>query len=109
MVYPNLPSAQRPVDHGADLPVPSLPQNLEDIQLESSESASSSSSNGDEGVNSSKSGKYHLINQRDLNDLVKDLELSQESAELLFSTFKSRNLLAPGVSLSSSSSSTKDS
>lgn len=98
IVYPNLPSALRPVAHGPDVPVPSPPGNLEDIHL-SSESESSNS-NDDVDFNSGKSEEPQLFNQCELNDLVRDLGLAKVSAELLGSRLKSKSLLAPGASFS---------
>ena len=38
----------------------------------------------------------HLLNQTDLNDLVRDLKLSKDKSELLSSRLKEWNLLQPG-------------
>lgn len=46
-------------------------------------------------------GTPHLINQCELNDLVKDLGLSKEKAELLGSRLQEWNLFARGVTVSS--------
>ena len=41
-----------------------------------------------------------MFTQPELNDLVRDLDLPKESAELLGSRLKEKNLLAPGTSFS---------
>lgn len=98
IVYPNLPSAMRPVAHGPDVPVPSPPGNLEDLHL-SSESESSSSTD-DVDFSSVEREEPQLFSQCVLNDLVRDLGLAKESAELLGSRLESKNLSAPGTSFS---------
>lgn len=46
------------------------------------------------------SGEPHLITQSELNDLVRDLDLSKAKAELLGSKLQDWCLLAPGMTSS---------
>ena len=94
IIYPDLPSALRPVPHGPDVPVPSPPDNFEDIHL------SSDLDSSDHDADFSYDGESQeplVFTQHELNDLVRDLGLSKEAAELLGSRLKAKNLLAPGV------------
>ena len=97
--YPNLDSAIRPVPHSSEIPVPQPPSSLDDILSESEDEdtlppqgESSSDFSFDEGP--------QLFSQKELNDLVRDLGLSKESAELLGSRLKNKNLLSSGTSFS---------
>lgn len=93
--YPNLPSAIRPVPHGPDVPVPSVPDSLQNISL---------SDKSDEDIDFSDEEftvpciEPQQFSQPELNDLVRDLDLPKESAELLGSRLKEKNLLAAGTS-----------
>jgi hypothetical protein len=97
ILYPNLLSAMRPVPHSSEIPVPKSTEKLEDIPEDSE----------DEGETYDEDYRYvsdsiepQLFSQIELNDLVRDLGLSKESAELLGSRLKQKNLLAPGTSFS---------
>lgn len=95
LVYPNLASAIRPVPHSEGLPIPVfsvLPQ----ITLSSTEEISSpEDDSGDEDF--SGTTLPQLFSQEELNDLVRDLNLPKNSAELLASRLKEKNLLENGV------------
>ncbi|GBP20941.1 hypothetical protein EVAR_9510_1 [Eumeta japonica] len=66
--YPNLQSAQRPIPHSDNLPVPQRPVNMDDVTEESV----SESSDSDSTFEPSTSNKEpHFITQNDLNDLVR--------------------------------------
>ncbi|GFT93232.1 uncharacterized protein TNCV_2219981 [Trichonephila clavipes] len=91
-------SAIRPVPHGPDLPIPSPPDTLDNIldDLDQVSHISSDSDNGyDPGTNDSE-----LFSQSDLNDLVRDLGLPKDTAEVLESRLKEKHLLNSGVSFS---------
>lgn len=97
--YPNLSSAIRPVPHSSEIPVPHPPSSLDDIRsdLEDGDTLphqdeSSSDFSVDEGP--------QPFSQSELNDLVRDLGLSKDAAELLGSRLKNKNLLTPGTSFS---------
>ena len=96
ILYPNLPSAIRPVLHSADLPVPILPSCLPQLKSESSENSENSSCDSDDTFHlSQEATKPHLINHEDLNDLMRDLNLTKSNSELLASRLQQWNLLAP--------------
>ena len=97
--YPNIPSAIRPVRHSDELPIPEP----REIDLLSSDDAESSevcsvtepctSTNEEFGITT----EPHLINESELNDLVRDLDLPKVKVELLASRLKQWNLLQSGV------------
>ena len=90
--YPNIPSALRPVPQSDDLPVPTPPAQLADL----SDTENDSSSDTDEEYKPPEM-EPQLFSQDDLDDLIKDLDLSKASAELLASRLQERNLLAKGA------------
>lgn len=93
--YPDVPSAIRPVPHDATLPVPVPPEKL---SLTSSESSSSPPSDSDTSENfEADVNEPHLIEQSELNDLVRDLSLPKDKAELLASRLQQWHLLAKNV------------
>ena len=81
--YPDLQSARRPVAHCDEIPVPIFGE-LSDISDEDASSVAP-----------------HPFSQKELNDLVPDLSLSTDSAELLASRLKEKNLLTVLASASS--------
>jgi len=96
--YPNLRSAIRPVPHSKDLPVPScvLPVTYDDSDCDSDGNAVYD--DDDEYIGSDTGAK--LMNQEELDDLVRDLRLSKQSAEVLASRLKERNFLVEGTKVS---------
>ena len=90
---PNLPSANRPVPHSADLPVPIPPPCLSELKGESSENSSCDSD--DTFQLDQEATKPHLIRQENLNDLVRDLNLTKSNGELLALRLQHWNLLTP--------------
>ena len=84
--YPDLQSACCPVAHCVEIPVPFFGE-LPDI---SDEDASSVEGHEDEEVVLEDYAPYP-ISQKELNDLVRDLSLSNDSAELLASRLKERS------------------
>ena len=92
--YPNLPSAIRPITHSADLPPPLftfLPE-LFNEPLSNTLEESSLKDDCYEPLADNKSPI--LIIKAFLNDLVRDLNLPKESAEILGSRLEHNNLLA---------------
>ncbi|CAH0560898.1 unnamed protein product [Brassicogethes aeneus] len=88
--YPELESSSGPIAHDLTRPVPEPPKKL---SQKSSLSLSSSKSNSDrEFLPTLEQPKYHLITTEDFNDLVRDLNLSKNKAELLGSRLKPWNL-----------------
>ncbi|XP_077117201.1 uncharacterized protein LOC143773722 [Ranitomeya variabilis] len=94
--YPNIPSAIRPVPHGKDLPVPRPPKEYV-LESDQEEESPGSSSQDLEYDSQSASNEPHLLSQGELNDLICDLDLSKEKAELLASRLKQWNFLLYNV------------
>lgn len=98
IVYPNLPSALRPVPHGPDVPVPLQPEHLPEVdgsEIESSEETEDNEEEYEPG-----NSAPQPFTQSELSDLIRDLHLTKEASELLGSRLKDKNLLAAGVSFS---------
>jgi len=89
----------RPVPHSAELPVPKPPTNVTLSDSESSdEDVGQSTSNNNLDCDPTLAGacssnEPHLLTQGNLNDIVRDLNLSKKQAELLRSMLKAWNLL----------------
>lgn len=96
--YPNLPSAMRPVPHGDEVEIPVPPAILDETSTYSD--SSSSEDDIDANYDASDSKTPMLMSQSDLDDLVRDLDLPKESAQLLGSRLHERNFLAPGTAYS---------
>ena len=91
--YPDLDSARRPYPHSDEVPIPTfscLPEFSENEDLSQMEGSKSDRSDSDFAGPSSTAQKF---NQPELNDLIRDLNLSKESSELLASRLKEKNLL----------------
>ncbi|KAG7160044.1 hypothetical protein Hamer_G017501, partial [Homarus americanus] len=99
IVYPNIPSAMRPVPHGPEVAVP-IPTDV--LQSVSSESDRDSSSDNVSDAYQAEdiSDKPEVFTQSEINDLVRDLNLPKESTELLGSRLKSKKLLSKGAHFS---------
>lgn len=95
IVYPQCRSAMLPAPHSEEIPVPIPPASLD--ELESSSESANSPSEHDEDYTIKHDISPKLILQEDLDDLVRDLNLPKESAELLGSRLQERNFLAPGT------------
>jgi hypothetical protein len=97
IVYPDCPSALKPVPHNPDIPVPIPPPNTDMGSDESSENTHRETGDTDLYVPPQPEKQPHLINQQELNDLVRDLELSKRKSELLGLRLQEWNLLAEGT------------
>lgn len=86
--YADCASAQKPVPHDTENPVPSCPADHNIIVSSCEEDDDDNTFELD-----AQEQKPHLLNQGDLNDLVRDLSLSKEKAELLGSRLRQWNLL----------------
>jgi len=101
-VYPNIPSAIRPMPHGDGLPVPEPPDNFamypddEDSVSSNSEEQQPSASRDADYLPSTDSSN-HKITEGELNDLIRDLKLPKNTAELLASRLQQCNLLHHSV------------
>lgn len=105
--YPNIPSAIRPIRHDETLPIPVfsgflLDDDMETLESDSSEleemAIDSAGSSSDSYTQTSSAPK--LFNQAELNDLVRDLDLSKSAAELLSSRLQEKNLLHSSAKVS---------
>lgn len=97
--YPNLDSVIRPVPHSSEISIPQPPFSLDQYPSELEDEATlppPGESNSD--LSFDKDGGPQLFSQGELNDLVGDLGLSKDAAELLGSRLKNKNLLSPGTS-----------
>jgi len=101
--YPNLPSAIRPIPHSDSLPVPTPPQNYE-LEVENEDSVEEEEPNKPSTSHdpdfAEKDDKPHRLSQAELSDLIRDLDLSKEKAELLGSRLQQWNLLQRDVRVS---------
>ena len=91
--YSDCSSALKPVPHDSEMPVPKRP-------MESEPENSSDECPGATGMDvtyESEQEGPHLLDQTDLNDLIRDLKLNKEKSELLSSRLKEWNLLEPGT------------
>jgi len=101
-VYPNIPSAIRPVPHGDGLLVPEPPDNFamysddEDSVSSNSEEQQPSASRDADCLPSTDSSNQK-ITEGELHDLIRDLELPKNKAELLASRLQQWNLLHHSV------------
>jgi len=89
VVCPNIPSALRPVPHSEGISVPESPKEFtidsddEDEGEPTSGSGPPVSTEPHVSLGRSSAPQPHLLTQDELNDLVRDLELSKSKAELL--------------------------
>ena len=96
IMYADVPSVTKPILHSKDLPHPVCPGSSSANILDDNNSDvefKSISSDSDEF--SPQENTPHLINQAELNDLIRDLQLSRSKAELLGSRLQQWNLLLP--------------
>ena len=103
IVYPNCNSALKPVPHGNHLPVPSPPSPEKQQSEESStehETTGSEACESEEDTEGCITKKPTLINQSMLNDLVRDLTLTKDKAEILGSRLKQWSLLEKDTKIS---------
>ena len=98
-----LPRSMRPVTHIAGLPVPKLPTNMTLSDSESSDEDVGQANNNKDCdptfAGACSSNESNLLTQGNLNDIVHDLNLSKEQAELLGCRLKGWNLLRQDTEL----------
>lgn len=96
IVYPNLPSAIRPVPHSEHLHPPLPPSSQLETENDSDDELMLDESRDEHDIYTAE--EQHNIpeafTQSELNDLVRDLYLSKEKAEILGSRLKGKHLLA---------------
>jgi len=108
IVYPNIPSALRPVPHGEEISVPEPPKEFT-IDLDNENEGESTSSSPEPPASTephvshgrSSALQPQILILDELNDLVRDLELSKSKAELPGSRLKQWNHLGKNVRISS--------
>ncbi|XP_051500464.1 uncharacterized protein LOC127409743 [Myxocyprinus asiaticus] len=90
ITYPDLPSSIAPVPHCHELPVPTPPEREQSSLEESSKSESEEDfvDPDDNFRGGAEERNPYYPNQKDLNDLIRDLGLTKSSAELLTSRLK---------------------
>ena len=96
-VYPDLESARRPVLHCEEVPIVNL-NHLHDQSMEFDflqEDLDTNSGDNNESEYEAFSTIPDQFNQEELNDLIRDLNLSKESSELLASRLNENNCLSP--------------
>lgn len=93
--YLNLPFAMRPVSHSSEILVtePSFKESSTDPDNEAQ--VGTSCPNDDADYKPGENQLLKLINLVNLNDFVRDLNITKESTELLGLSLKEWNLLAP--------------
>jgi hypothetical protein len=100
ILYPNCESALKPVPHDAVNLVPKPPTNIKDESDDSDDERSEMEQQSDAYEPEDDEKKPHMINQGELNDLVRDLGLTKKKAELLGSRLQQWNLLESKTKIS---------
>ena len=106
IVYPDLESARRPIPHDISLPIPiPMPQqiNFESEMVEDLEFAVEEVHTNYTDLNYVPEDELlapQTFSQGESNDLIRDLDLFKEKAELLASRLKQKNLLDKDVLIS---------
>ncbi|QQP57683.1 Uncharacterized protein FKW44_002754, partial [Caligus rogercresseyi] len=101
--YPNIYSAIRPVPHSSELSIPQPPSSLDEYSSElEDEAALSPPDESSSDLSFDEDERPQLYSQGELNDLVRDLGLSKDAAELLGSRLKIKTfyhlaLLSTGI------------
>ena len=98
IVYPSIPSSIAPVPHSDQLPVPIPTRSQDPVSADESATDEDDITIDDYVLNSNLEEKIpYYPNQKDLNDLIRDLGLTKSNAELLTSRLKQWNLLDDSV------------
>ena len=100
IVYPDCASAIKPVPHDSENVVPLPPASPESDTSDEEELSDDGASAEDVFEADLADDKPHLLQQPQLNDLIRDLQLSKEKSELLASRLQEWNLLEKGTSVS---------
>ena len=98
VTYPNIPSAIRPIPHSDEIPIPVF-NAFEDVKRDESSSETNELDSEYEDIDTD-ANEPQLFTQNELNDLIRDLALSKDSAELLASRLNEKHLLARDAKVS---------
>lgn len=106
IVYPDCPAVDRPLLHSSKLPIPVPPLKIEfDIDAEGDNGASNQCDLNDPDYDPGGVIKQviepKLFSQSDVNDLVRDLDLSKQHSELLASRLQERHCLLKNAKVTS--------
>ena len=96
IVYPSIPSSIAPVPHCEDLPIPEPPT----LELSSCAGTCSEEDTDADFCEASTSKEPHFPNQQEMDDLIQDMGLTKENAQLLTPRLKEWNLLDPTCKVS---------
>lgn len=96
--YANVSSISMPLPHSPAIPVPKRPSSLSSSSSSMDTNSESDSSSGEE-FRQPTITEPHLISHLELNDLVRDLDLTKEKSEILGSRLQQWNLLQTGVQI----------
>ena len=100
IVYPSIPSSIAPVPHSDQLPVPIPTRSQDPVSADESATDEDDIKIDDYVLNSNlEEKKTYYSNQKDLDDLIRDLGLTKSNAELLTSRLKQWNLLDDSVQI----------
>ncbi|KAL7648579.1 UNVERIFIED_CONTAM: hypothetical protein RMT77_000485 [Armadillidium vulgare] len=98
ILYPNLLSAVRPIPHSESLLFPFPPSLLKTEYESHDEQILDESSDGNDDYTCKEDDcSSSPFNQNELNDLVRDLYLSRNKAELLGFQLKRKHILSSGI------------
>ena len=104
--YPSIPSAIRPVPHSDRFPPPVFNGFVSSDEANESETEEfmeceyKETDTKSEDSSSETKLAFHQFNQSELNDLVRDLDLSKQTAELLASRLNEKHLLDSSAKVS---------
>ena len=97
--YPVLDSAQRPRPHSTAVPIAIWRENeAESVAVEEGSVNTSGNTTSDSGELFRSEQLPEKFDQKELNDLIRDLRLPKDAAELLASRLSEKNILEPGES-----------
>jgi hypothetical protein len=94
VMYPDVPSAVKPIPHGPGLPIPKPPDSSHTSSPSSPSSDVSDSESDASKESDANSKKPRPLTQAELNDLIRDLGLSKDSSQLLASRLNEHRLLS---------------
>lgn len=92
--YPEVSSMTKPIPHSPSDPYPIFPKRKREPSVDLDDQPDESDADELE-----EERKPNLYTEKELNDLIRDLDLSKQKSELLASRLKERNLLAPDTKI----------